>query len=129
MVYCSVGDPDPTDLHDFAGSESLIFSMDPDPHPDLNLMLLTSPTPLLLPHTLLPQPTFLTPPPSYLSSLITHPSSHTSTLLPHLSFLITYPSSLIPHPSCPFYGCKQLLFGSGSYLKRLNPDLNPDPDP
>ena len=36
MTYSiySVADPDP---HHFAGSGSMIFSMDPDPNPDLNM--------------------------------------------------------------------------------------------
>ena len=35
LVYISVADPDPKDPHNFAGSGSIIFSIDPDP--DLNL--------------------------------------------------------------------------------------------
>ena len=39
LLQPSVADPDPKDLHHFAGpgSGSIIFSMDPDLDPDLNL--------------------------------------------------------------------------------------------
>ena len=83
----------------FAGSESIIFAMDPDP--EMNLAYFHRPSPLLshlifhhsslsLPH--LPLTSHLLP---YPSSFIFHLSPH----LPHPSSFIPHTSSLTPHPS------------------------------
>ena len=37
VVLTSVADMDPKETHHFAGSGSILFSMDPDPDPDQNL--------------------------------------------------------------------------------------------
>ena len=122
----SVADPDPKDLHHFAGSSSIIFLHGSGSGSRLNLAPSTNPP--LLPRCTVPQylphHTSLTPPPTYLNSSPSHlfrlPSSlntapfpllphhslflphplplllHTSTLLPHISSVFPHPSTLLP---------------------------------
>ena len=99
--------PDPNDPHHFAGSGSIIFSMDPDPYldpdPDHNLALfhhLSHPHLHFIFHSssLTPTPSSIIPCPfsliSRTSSLTTPPSPH----LPHHTSFTPPTSHLIPHP-------------------------------
>ena len=141
-VKTSIADPDPQDSHHFAGSRSIIFSMDPDPDPDLNQAHFTLPP--LLPSSftlnlspLLPHPTSFTPPPSYLiripSSLNTAPFPilpHHSPFLPHPSPLLAYlspahhisPPSSLTRPRSPQFSHP----GPSSLIHHLS-SLTPSP--
>ena len=111
VLLTSVVDPDPKDPLNFAGSGSIIFSMDPDPDLDLDLdlnqahftlppLLLSSFTlnlsPLIPPLPHLPHPSPLL---AYLSPAhhISPPSSLTRPRSPQFSH--PGPSSLIHHLS------------------------------
>ena len=106
----SVADPDPKDLHHFAGSSSIIFLHGSGSGSGFRLNLAPSTNPPLLPRCTVPQylphHTSLTPPPTYLNSSPSHlfrlPSSLNTApfpLLPHHSPFLPHPSHLLPHLS------------------------------